>query len=158
MHPCLFLPRESDELGPNEHICLIFLNHLDATLTTSFMQRIFKMLVYRQKPWKPSEIVRQALRENMLWLCHSQKYWMQVPFNKIQQRNTQSLFWTFINPVMRWAKCNPDQLISAGFPRSSFLEQSPSGSILNRTSPLWLGRVALVMWSESDSQDPSGAT
>ena len=90
--------------------------------------------------------------------CHSQKNWTQDPFNKLQQRNTQSLFWTFISPVTRWAKRNPDQPISAGCARSSLLEQSPPDSILNRTSPLWLDREALVMWSESGSQDPSEAT
>ena len=94
----------------------------------------------------------------MLRLCHSQKNWMQDPFNKTQQRNTRSLFWTFISPVTRPAKHNPDQFISAGYPRSSLLEQSPPDSILDRTSPSWLDREALVMWSESGSQDPREAT
>ena len=72
----------------------------------------------------------------MLRLCHSQKNWMQDPFNKIQQRNTGSLFWTFISPVTRWAKHNPDQLISAGCPRSSLLEQYFSWFCFEQDKPV----------------------
>lgn len=83
---------------------------------------------------------------------------MQVPFNIVHQRYTLSLFLMFIKLIITWAKWNADWSILAGLPRLLFLEQSPSGSILNRTRLLWLCRVVLVIWSESDSQDPSKAT